>query len=58
MKWTTEQPTEPGWYWLNHGYGATIVNIGLGFDDGLLRIERFGDVVSECPNDWFRKHRF
>lgn len=39
-EWTTEPPTEPGWYWARHANqkrlpGAIVVEIGAGLDGGL-----------------------
>lgn len=38
MKWTTEQPNEPGWYWMRYG---NEINIGCVFqaEENKLRVE-------------------
>jgi len=38
MKWTTENPTEPGWYWVKHPFFNKIIAkiykyVSQGFDD-------------------------
>lgn len=35
MKWTTDKPTQPGWYWIKDGSAARIVELEIGTFDGV-----------------------
>ena len=49
MTWTTELPTEPGWYWVKIDDDAIIIcKIYFGFSDKVLSIEGF-DYNDELP---------
>ena len=41
MTWTTDQPTEPGWYWVKCVDAIVICNIYANFTDKVLMIEHF-----------------
>lgn len=47
MDWTSEKPTEPGWYWLRWEDGRneppTIARVLIGYPPGRLSVMLVGD---------------
>lgn len=41
-EWTTEPPTEPGWYWVMRGHNQPTVSLVRTLD-GKLTVRLFGD---------------
>lgn len=57
-QWTTEPPTEPGWYWVRQGHNQPIVAWVRALD-GKLRVKLFGntydsDVTERMFIAWLR----
>ncbi len=53
MKWTTDKPTEPGWYWVRDGQQIEMVDLEL--DSGTLVVYAVDDdhhTVDEYSH-WF-----
>lgn len=57
-QWTTDPPTEPGWYWVRQGHNQPIVAWVRALD-GKLRVKLFGnaydsDVTERMFIAWLR----
>ena len=60
MTWTTELPTEPGWYWLKTADKIMICKIylDLEFSDKVLLIQAFGYDEELLPSAPSLAHQF
>jgi hypothetical protein len=52
MKWTTDRPTKPGWYWYRPKGGKTRHILQVRGDLTVHGINTYADHVDECDGKW------
>ena len=58
FKWTTEPPTEPGWYWVTYAGGVSVIKVrqdekGLWIEDGYYSDQRLAiDSAWKYHSHW------
>ena len=55
MKWTTDKPTEPGWYWIDDGDGwdFSVVKVSLNYKQDLFVSSIYNEDNEAVPINEF-----